>query len=72
MAATSSRDVHAVLAGDRSYDDLSSPEQAFVRAAWSTRMDELRGALDLAREFAAAGRSWVEVDDEGDVRSCDA
>lgn len=63
----SPRDVAAVLAGARSYDTLSPKEQAVVRAEWSTRMTELRSALDLAKDFAAAGRTWVELADDGSV-----
>lgn len=63
----SQKDISAVLAGSRSYDGLDAKEQAVVRAAWSTRMDELRGELNLAERFAASGRSWVELDDKGRV-----
>ena len=38
-----------------------------VRAAWSARMDELRGALDLAASFRESGRTWVELGDAGQV-----
>lgn len=61
------KDIAAVLAGSRSYDSLGAKEQAVVRAAWSARMDEMRGELDLADRFAQSGRSWVELDDEGRV-----
>lgn len=63
----SPRQVAAVLAGSRRYDDLEPEEQAVVRAEWAQRMDERREALDLAGRFAAAGRTWVEVDDDGNV-----
>ena len=56
-----------MLAGAQPYDDLDPKAQAVVRAAWSARMDELRGALDLATSFQAAGRTWVELDDAGQV-----
>lgn len=36
-----------------------------VRAEWAERMDAGREDLDLAQEFA--GRSYVELDDEGRV-----
>jgi hypothetical protein len=65
--AISHKDVAEVLAGGRSYDSLSPKEQAVVRAEWSGRMDALREALDLAQQFAAAGRTWVEVDEDGAV-----
>jgi len=63
----STKDVHAVLAGSRSYDDLGPEEQAEVRAAWSVQMDERRAALDLTATFTAEGRTWGELDDDGNV-----
>lgn len=66
-ADISHRDIAEVLAGSRSYDKLSVKEQAVVRAEWAVRMDTLREALNLAEQFAAAGRSWVELDDAGKV-----
>jgi hypothetical protein len=66
-ASISHREIAAVLAGSRSYDDLGPKEQAVVRAEWSARMDEARAALDLAEDFARAGRSWVELDARGRV-----
>lgn len=61
------KDVHEVLAGSRSYDSLTAEQQAEVRAEWAMRMDERRASLDLAAAFTEAGRTWVELDDEGDV-----
>jgi len=66
-AAISHKDIAEVLEGSRSYDTLSAKEQAVVRAEWSTRMDAARASLNLAREFASAGRTWVELDDDGTV-----
>ena len=66
-ASISAREIAEVLAGEQPYDDLDPKAQAVVRAAWSARMDELRGALDLATSFQAAGRTWVELDDAGKV-----
>jgi hypothetical protein len=63
----SQREVAEVLAGSRSYDSLSPKAQAVVRAEWSVRIDERRSALNLAEEFVAQGRSWVELDDSGAV-----
>jgi hypothetical protein len=63
----SHKDIAEVLAGSRSYDSLSAKEQALVRAEWSTRMDVAREALNLAQQFEAAGRTWVELDDDGAV-----
>jgi len=66
-AGISPKDIAEVLAGSRSYDRLGPKDQAVVRAEWSVRMDALREALDLAETFGAADRSWVELDDDGDV-----
>lgn len=66
-ATISHKDIAEVLAGSRPYDRLSAKEQAIVRAEWSTRMDARREALNLAQQFAAAGRTWVELDDDGAV-----
>lgn len=63
----SHRDIAAVLAGSRSYDDLDPEEQAVVRAEWTVRMDSRRAALDLAKQFASEGRTWVELDDDANV-----
>ncbi len=56
-----------VLSGARSYDGLSDEEQAAVRAEWSERLTVRRERLNLASVFAAEGRSWVELDDDGNV-----
>jgi hypothetical protein len=66
-ASISHKDIAEVLAGSQSYDKLSAKEQAVVRAEWSVRMDGLREALNLAAQFAAAGRTWVELDDDGNI-----
>jgi hypothetical protein len=66
-ASVGLKEVAEVLAGSRSYDTLSAKEQAVVRAEWSDRMDNLRANLNLAKEFTAAGRRWVEVDDDGRI-----
>jgi hypothetical protein len=63
----STHDIVEVLAGARSYDALTAKEQAVVRAEWAVRAETRRDALDLAARFAAEGRSWVELDDEGNV-----
>ncbi len=59
--------VAETLRGAKSYDSLSTKEQAVVRAHWRERMTELRNALRLDREFTAAGRSYVELDGRGRV-----
>jgi hypothetical protein len=63
----SAAEIHEVLAGSRSYDALTAEEQAEVRAEWSVRMDERRRALDLAARFTEEERTWVELDDRGQV-----
>lgn len=65
--AVSQRDIKRVLAGDGSYDDLSEREQAIIRAAWGEQMAQRRASLDLAAEFRAAGETWTEADDQGNV-----
>jgi hypothetical protein len=66
-SSISHKEIAAVLAGRRSYDTLDPKEQAVVRAEWAARMDEARDQLDLAGDFARAGRTWVELDDKGRV-----
>lgn len=63
----SPRAIAAVLEGTRRYDDLSVHEQAVVRAEWADRLASQRDGLDLAAEFAAQGRSYVELDESGQV-----
>lgn len=66
-ASITQKDIAEVLAGSRSYDTLSAKEQAVVRAEWSARMDTRLEAVNLAEQFAATGRTWVELDDDGVV-----
>lgn len=56
-----------VLAQRADYDGLAAEEQAIVRAEWGERLEARRSGLDLARKFAAEGRSYVELDDGGEV-----
>jgi hypothetical protein len=56
-----------VLAGRREYDALTEREQAVVRAEWTERIGARREELNLADEFASAGRSYVELDADGNV-----
>ncbi len=65
--SVSHRDVERVLAGDGSYDALAEREQAVVRATWDERIAAGIDALDLEAELRAAGESWSEADDAGDV-----
>lgn len=62
---TSLRDIHRVLAGNASYDELGERNQAVVRAIWDEQMEARRAHLDLAAEFTRAGRSWTEADESG-------
>lgn len=66
-ASVSQRKIAEVLAGDGSYDRLTAEEQAVVRAEWSERLDLRIATLDLARSAAAEGRSYVELDADGQV-----
>lgn len=61
------RAVVAVLAARRDYDELTAEEQAVVRAEWAERMDVRRAGLDFAQDFGDDGRSYVELDDSGQV-----
>ncbi|MDO5368095.1 hypothetical protein [Kocuria sp.] len=61
------REVVRVLAGSGSYDALGKPEQAIVREEWASRISELRAGLNYEAEFAAAGESYSEADESGDV-----
>lgn len=60
-------DVARVLRGEKDYDTLSTEEQAVVRAFWSERMAALKDSLRLDRKFAAEGRPYVELDDDGEA-----
>ena len=55
------------LAGRTSYDDLNPDEQAVVRARWADRAAQLLANLNLAAEFAAEGRTYVDLDHEARV-----
>lgn len=59
--------VEAVLAGEGGYDALPPGEQAVVRALWVERIVETRDALDYEAALTAAGQSWTEADQGGDV-----
>ena len=65
--SVSQRAIAEVLAARLDYDQLTAQEQAVVRAEWSERIDARRDALDLAIEFSDEGRSYVELDDDGQV-----
>jgi hypothetical protein len=65
--SVSHRMVADVLAARTDYDTLTAQEQAVVRAEWAERMDARREGLDLAREFADERRTYVELDEQGNV-----
>lgn len=56
-----------VVEHDRSYHELDEAAQRVVRAKWDATMTGLRRDLDLATEFQAEGRGWVEGDADGNV-----
>jgi hypothetical protein len=70
--AISYKEIAEVLGGSRSYDALGPRDQAIVRAEWSAKMETLRRDLNFAQKFAASGRTWVELDDDGNVVARDA
>ena len=61
------REIAQVLGGTGSYDALSEQEQAIVREEWAERATALRGELDYAARLTAAGESYSELDENGDV-----
>lgn len=61
------RHVARVLAGTGSYDALSEEEQAIVREEWANRMAARRETLDYAAQFTAAGESYSELDEDGNL-----
>jgi ParD-like antitoxin of type II bacterial toxin-antitoxin system len=70
--SVSHRDIARVLAGARSYDDLGVREQALLRAEWAERIAARIADLDLSREFAVEGRSYMELDEDGAIRQVEA
>ena len=61
------RAISQILAGTGSYDSLGEQEQAIVREEWRDRMTVLRGELNYAAQFVAAGESYSEVDKDGNL-----
>lgn len=61
------RQVARVLAGTGVYDALSEQEQAIVREEWAERMAARRTKLDYAAQFSAAGESYSELDEDGNL-----
>src|SRR5690606_38191371 len=56
-----------VLRGRRRYDSLHDYDQAVVRATWAEAMNDVAAGTDLPGEFTALGRSWSELDEDGNV-----
>ncbi|WP_256973558.1 ParD-like family protein [Rhodococcus sp. NCIMB 12038] len=65
--SVSYRDVADVLDGRRDYDELTDRQQAIVRAEWTERITERREGLNLTEQFAHSGRSYVELDQHGNI-----
>lgn len=65
--SVSLRAVADVLATRRHYDQLTAQEQAVVRAEWAERMADRLAGLDFAHELSDQGRSYVELNDDGQV-----
>lgn len=61
------RAIAKVLAGTGSYDSLGEQEQAIVREEWVDRVTVLREGLDYEAEFSAAGESYSEIDEDGNL-----
>lgn len=61
------RAIAQVLAGDGSYDRLGEREQAVVRAGWAERIAERRAQLNFEAGFVAAGESYSEADEDGNL-----
>jgi len=58
--------VAAVLGGDASHDDLDDHGgRAIVRAVWAEQIKRRREELDLDAEFAAGGRPYAELGENG-------
>ncbi|MGM7668539.1 TA system antitoxin ParD family protein [Microbacterium sp. A93] len=61
------RAIAEVLAGAISYDSLGEREQAIVREEWADRVTVLRSGLNYEAEFTAAGESYSEIDEDGNL-----
>jgi len=67
-SSATGRETAAVLAGEEPFDTASERAQDAVVAAWDERMEEAITRLDLRESFAAQGRSWVDLDESGELR----
>jgi hypothetical protein len=63
--------VQAVLRGQSAYDSLNQQEQAVVRATWDEQLATQLARLDLARDFAAEGHRYAELDADGRLHLTD-
>ena len=59
------RDIQRAQSGHTAYDRLTPLEQATVRVDWDQQVEERLASLNLADEFAAAGRGWTDADPNG-------
>lgn len=59
------RDVDACLSGNLPYDDLDESDQALVRRIWDRQITSDIAAMNLRKEFEAAGDAWVVGDGNG-------
>ena len=59
--------IDRVLAGEGRYDDLTGVEQAIYRIEYQRLVEERLRTLDLKAQFEAPGRSYVELDEAGNV-----
>lgn len=59
--------IERVLSGRMSYDALSDPEQAVVRAEWDERIAARIAGLNFEERLRAAGRPWAEADADGNL-----
>lgn len=61
------RAITKVLTGTGSYDSLGEQEQAIVREEWADRVTALRSELNYEAAFTAAGESYSEIDEHGNL-----
>ncbi|MEV7431895.1 hypothetical protein AB0N29_19950 [Nocardioides sp. NPDC092400] len=50
-----------------SYDERDGQTQARTRKGWDADIEAAIADLDLSAEFRAAGRTWAEADEKGQV-----
>lgn len=61
------RQIVEVLGGTGSDDELGEQDQAIVRKEWAERIVSTRADLDYAEKFSAAGESYSELDEDGNL-----